>query len=119
MTICLVSGISDGRAGTGKNTQLAYMRDLRLLMKSLQLKADEELLQVSRQQLIAYLVRLKQEGRAASTVARKLASIKAFYRFSYGRALYPTQSCRGAGGGEQRTAFAEGAERSGGRKAFG
>ena len=67
--------------GLAKNTQLAYMRDVRLLMKSLQLKADEELLQVSRQQLIAYLVRLKQEGRAASTVARKLASIKAFYRF--------------------------------------
>lgn len=67
--------------GLAKNTQLAYMRDLRLLMKSLQLKADEELLQVSRQQLIAYLVRLKQEGRAASTVARKLASIKALYRF--------------------------------------
>lgn len=67
--------------GLAKNTQLAYMRDLRLLMRSLQLKADEELLQVSRQQLIAYLVRLKQEGRAASTVARKLASIKAFYRF--------------------------------------
>lgn len=67
--------------GLAKNTQLAYMRDLSLLMKSLQLKADEELLQVSRQQLIAYLVRLKQEGRAASTVARKLASIKAFYRF--------------------------------------
>lgn len=67
--------------GLAKNTQLAYMRDLRLLMKSLQLKADEELLQVSRQQLIAYFVRLKQEGRAASTVARKLASIKAFYRF--------------------------------------
>lgn len=67
--------------GLAKNTQLAYMRDLRLLMKSLELKADEELLQVSRQQLIAYLVRLKQEGRAASTVARKLASIKAFYRF--------------------------------------
>lgn len=67
--------------GLAKNTQLAYMRDLRLLMKSLQLKVDEELLQVSRQQLIAYLVRLKQEGRAASTVARKLASIKAFYRF--------------------------------------
>lgn len=67
--------------GLAKNTQMAYMRDLRLLMKSLQLKADEEMLQVSRQQLIAYLVRLKQEGRAASTVARKLASIKAFYRF--------------------------------------
>ena len=45
--------------GLAKNTQLAYMRDLRLLMKSLQLKADEELLQVSRQQLIAYLENLK------------------------------------------------------------
>ena len=33
--------------GLAKNTQMAYMRDLRLLMKSLQLKADEELLQVS------------------------------------------------------------------------
>ena len=29
--------------GLAKNTQLAYMRDLRLLMKSLQLKADEEI----------------------------------------------------------------------------
>ena len=67
--------------GLAKNTQLAYMRDLRLLMKSLQLKADEELLQVSRQQLIAYLVQLKQEGRAASTVARKLASIRRFTVF--------------------------------------
>ena len=67
--------------GLAKNTQLAYMRDLRLLMKSLQLKADEELLQVSRQQLIAYLVRLKQEGRAASTVARKLASSTSAERY--------------------------------------
>ena len=57
------------------------MRDLRLLMKSLQLKADEELLQVSRQQLIAYLVRLKQEGRAASTVARKLLRLRRFTVF--------------------------------------
>ena len=67
--------------GLAKKSQLAFFRELRLLMKSLQLKADEELLQVSRQQLIAYLVHLKQEGRASSTVARKLASIKAFYRF--------------------------------------
>ncbi len=67
--------------GLAKNTQLAYLRDLRLLMQSLQLKQEEELLGVTRQQLLAYMVQLRQAGRAASTVARKLASIKAFYRF--------------------------------------
>lgn len=67
--------------GLAKNTQLAYLRDLRLLMQSLQLKNEEELLGVTRQQLLAYMVQLRQAGRAASTVARKLASIKAFYRF--------------------------------------
>ncbi len=67
--------------GLAKNTQLAYLRDLRLLMQSLQLKREEELLGVTRQQLLAYMVQLRQAGRAASTVARKLASIKAFYRF--------------------------------------
>ncbi len=67
--------------GLAKNTQLAYLRDLRLLQQSLQLKSEEDLLGVTRQQLLAYMVQLKQAGRAASTVARKLASIKAFYRF--------------------------------------
>ena len=37
--------------GLAKNTQLAYMRDLHLLMKSLQLKADEELITHIRQQI--------------------------------------------------------------------
>ncbi len=67
--------------GLSKNTRLAYLRDLRLLQKTLKLKEQEDFLQVTRQQLLAYLVQLKQAGRSASTVARKLASIKAFYRF--------------------------------------
>ena len=67
--------------GLSPNTRLAYLRDLRLLKKALHLTDNEDFLQVTRQQLLAYLVQLKQEGRSAATVARKLASIKAFYRF--------------------------------------
>ena len=67
--------------GLADNTRAAYLRDLRLLQKALGLKESEELLAVSRRQLLAYLSQLKQAGRSASTIARKLASIKAFYRF--------------------------------------
>ena len=67
--------------GLAQNTRLAYLRDLRLLQKTFNFKSSEELLGVNRQQLLAYLVQLRQAGRSASTVARKLASVKAFYRF--------------------------------------
>lgn len=67
--------------GLAQNTRLAYLRDLRLLQKTFNFKSSEALLGVNRQQLLAYLVQLRQAGRSASTVARKLASIKAFYRF--------------------------------------
>ena len=67
--------------GLSVNTRLAYLRDLRLLQKDFGLQEQEALLSVTRQQLLAYLVQLRQAGRSASTIARKLASIKAFYRF--------------------------------------
>lgn len=67
--------------GLSENTRKAYLRDLRLLQQALGLRDSEELLQVTRRQLLAYLVQQKQAGRRASTIARRLASIKAFYRF--------------------------------------
>ena len=67
--------------GLADNTRAAYLRDLRLLQKALGMQDSEELLQVSRRQLLAYLAQQKQAGRKASTIARRLASIKAFYRF--------------------------------------
>ena len=67
--------------GLADNTRAAYLRDLRLLQKALGMKESEALLTVSRRQLLAYFSQLKQAGRSASTIARKLASIKAFYRF--------------------------------------
>ena len=67
--------------GLADNTRAAYLRDLRLLQKALGLQDSEGLLGVSRRQILAYLSQLKQSGRSASTIARRLASIKAFYRF--------------------------------------
>lgn len=67
--------------GLSPNTRLAYERDLRLLQKALKLTEQEDLLKVDRKQLLWYLSQLKAQGRSASTIARKLASIKAFYRF--------------------------------------
>lgn len=67
--------------GLSPNTKLAYERDLRLLQKALKLENQEELLTVSRKELLDYMTELKEQGRSASTIARKLASIKAFYRF--------------------------------------
>ncbi|MEG1345952.1 MAG: site-specific tyrosine recombinase XerD [Acidaminococcaceae bacterium] len=63
--------------GLATNTKLAYQRDLRLFEEYAQQPLDE----VSRKTIIAYLQKLKQERYAATTIARKLAAIKAFYRF--------------------------------------
>ena len=67
--------------GLSPNTVAAYERDLRLLQKALKLETDEQLANVKRSQLLGYLSQLKAQGRSAATIARKLAAIKAFYRF--------------------------------------
>lgn len=67
--------------GLAENTKIAYMRDLRLLKDYFALKEDNQLAEINRTQLLAYLNHLKSEGKSSATIARKLASIKAFYKF--------------------------------------
>lgn len=67
--------------GLSQNTVLAYQRDLRLLKEAFGFQNDEQLLGVTRQQLLDYMAQLKEQGRSPATLARKLAAIKAFYRF--------------------------------------
>lgn len=67
--------------GLSVNTRVSYERDIRILCKALQKQDLGDLLHVKRSELIGYLDQLQQEGKAASTIARKLAAIKAFYRF--------------------------------------
>lgn len=67
--------------GLSANTRQAYERDLRLFCKTLGLKNGDALVNVSREQITGYMTQLKEKGLAAATIARKLAAIKAFYRF--------------------------------------
>lgn len=67
--------------GLSANTRQAYERDLRLFCKTLGFKSSDALVNVSREQITGYMTQLKEKGLAAATIARKLAAIKAFYRF--------------------------------------
>ena len=67
--------------GLSQNTRQAYARDLRLFAEALGLKSAEQLTGVTRTQITDYMTQLKNKGLAAATIARKLAAIKAFYRF--------------------------------------
>ncbi len=66
--------------GLSSNTQLSYERDLRIFCRALAIE-PAQLCAVQRAQIISYITRLKLQGWAAATIARKLAAIKAFYRF--------------------------------------
>ncbi len=67
--------------GLSANTRQAYERDLRLFCKTLGFKNSDALVNVNREQITGYMMQLKEKGLAAATIARKLAAIKAFYRF--------------------------------------
>ena len=67
--------------GLSANTRQAYERDLRLFSKTLGFKNSDALVNVNREQITGYMTQLKEKGLAAATIARKLAAIKAFYRF--------------------------------------
>ena len=67
--------------GLSANTRQAYERDLRLFCKTLGFKNSDALVNVSREQITGYMTQMKEKGLAAATIARKLAAIKAFYRF--------------------------------------
>lgn len=67
--------------GLSSNTRQAYERDLRLFCKTLGFKNSDALVNVNREQITGYMTQLKEKGLAAATIARKLAAIKAFYRF--------------------------------------
>lgn len=67
--------------GLSANTRQAYERDLRLFCKTRGFKNSDALVNVSREQITGYMTQLKERGLAAATIARKLAAIKAFYRF--------------------------------------
>lgn len=63
--------------GLSPNTKQAYERDLKLFHKNI----GKGLCQVSRSDIVSYMQFLKANNYAATSIARRLAALKAFYRF--------------------------------------
>jgi integrase/recombinase XerD len=63
--------------GLAQNTKDAYERDLKLFAT----KVKKSIKNITRQDIIAYMYFLKKERYAPSSMARKLAALKSFFRF--------------------------------------
>ena len=70
-----------GERGASENTLAAYARDLEDLSAFLA-EEGESLITANRDDLEAYLISLSKSGLARSTQARKLSSLKQYYRFA-------------------------------------
>ena len=88
--------------GLSENTQLSYLRDLRLFCKAFGLQ-EKDLAAVERQQIVRYVTDLKMKGRAAATIARKLAALKAFYRFMVQEDYMPSDPAEAVEAGTKGT----------------
>ncbi len=64
-----------------KNSLEAYKRDVREFAEMIRDKQDLALNEASNTEIVAYLLKLKNEGKSAATVNRKIASIRAFYNY--------------------------------------
>ncbi len=68
-----------------ENTVTAYKQDLVAFEKFIHLNGIDSLIEVTNTQVVAYLMELKKEGKSKATVNRKIASIRAFYRYLLGQ----------------------------------
>ena len=64
-----------------QNTAVSYKRDITQLINFLNTRDILEPQEVSQTTLISYCMKLEQEGRAPSTIARSIASIRCFFHF--------------------------------------
>ncbi|WCN36859.1 site-specific tyrosine recombinase XerD [Aneurinibacillus uraniidurans] len=67
--------------GLAKNTLESYQRDLTAYCTYVQKEGFTDINQTTRAQIMGYLMRLQEQGRATATISRNVASIRAFYQF--------------------------------------
>ena len=67
--------------GLSRNTLESYERDLTKYIDFIQKKGKTKWRETGKSDIMDYLMTLKHEGKAASTVSRAMASIRTFYRF--------------------------------------
>lgn len=64
-----------------KNSLEAYKRDVLEFSEMIREKQSLTLCEASNTEIVAYLLKLKNDGKSAATVNRKIASIRAFYHY--------------------------------------
>ena len=69
------------RKKLSQNSVAAYLRDLPDFQRFLEEKGIHDLEGASKPDVAAWLLRLKKDGMSAATVNRKLASVRAYYKF--------------------------------------
>lgn len=68
---------------TSSNTEISYKRDLTKLFDYLNDKQKNDITLITKEDLEDYIAYLNQIGRAATTVSRTIASMKAFFGYLY------------------------------------
>lgn len=67
--------------GLSENTLESYGRDLKQFKCFLRAQATESIERVTQERIVEYISALKAEGKAAATISRNIAAIKAFYQY--------------------------------------
>ncbi|HPK53602.1 MAG TPA: site-specific integrase, partial [Smithellaceae bacterium] len=67
--------------GAAQNTLESYRRDLRRFVLIVQEKGFTDVRQILPETVIAYLVRIKDEGLSANSMNRSLAALRGFYKY--------------------------------------
>lgn len=68
---------------TSKNTEISYQRDLMQLASFLEGQGITEVDKVTKTSLNSYILFLEKQGKAAATISREMASMKAFFHYAY------------------------------------
>lgn len=71
----------EGKKKLSQNSLTAYRRDVEEFFTFLKEKGTGDICEVSNTDVISYLLKLKNEGKSGSTVNRKIASLRSFFRF--------------------------------------
>lgn len=71
------------KKNTSSNTEVSYKRDITKLFDYLKDNNVDDLKQIKAEHLQDYIKFLKTKGRAATTISRTIASIKAFFMYLY------------------------------------
>ena len=66
---------------TAKNTEVSYHRDLLQMAGFMEEMGITQVEKVTKTSLNSYILYLEKEGKAAATISRELASIKAFFSY--------------------------------------